>query len=148
MNLFAPLYEKCNTGTNAAKYAVLSDFPSLIDIEPSGLCNMRCVFCPTGVGALKRDQGFMKAATFEKIAVECAEHGTAIRMIGWGEPLLNPAIVWFVRRASQLGVLTHINTNASKLSRALAAQLVQAGLSSIKVSFQGADRASYREMRQ
>lgn len=147
MNVFQPLYDACNTGTNAAKYAALAGFPSLIDIEPSGLCNQRCSMCPTGLMSLGRPQNFMAEATFDKIVWECMEHGTAIRMIGWGEPTLNPNIVEFVSRAYVSGLDTHINTNGTKIDAYMAAALIDAGLSSLKFSFQGVDRESYREMR-
>ena len=147
MNAFQPLYDACNTGTNAAKLAVLSDFPSLIDIEPSGLCNQRCLMCPTGLGALGRPQNFMSLETFGKIVDECGRHGTAIRFIGWGEPTLNPNIVDFIVNAFDLGLLTHLNTNGTKIDSYMASALIDAGLSSLKFSFQGIDRESYLAMR-
>ena len=147
MNAFQPLYDACNTGTNAAKLAVLSDFPSLIDIEPSGLCNQRCLMCPTGLGALGRPQNFMSLETFGKIVDECGRHGTAIRFIGWGEPTLNPNIVDFIVNAFDLGLLTHLNTNGTKIDSYMASGLIDAGLSSLKFSFQGIDRESYLAMR-
>ena len=148
LNPFAKLYEKQNTGTAQEKHDTLPDFPRLIDIEPVGLCNFRCVCCPTGLQTLTRKQGFMDADTFDSIVEQCAEHGTAIRFIGWGEPLLHPKIVSFVFTATGYGLLTHLNTNASKLTPDLAEQLVDAGLSSIKFSFQGVDRETYAETRQ
>jgi radical SAM protein with 4Fe4S-binding SPASM domain len=69
-------------------------------------------------------------------------------MIGWGEPLLHPKVILWVREAADAGLLVHINTNASHINGGTAAPLVHAGLSSIKFSFQGVDRTSYREMRQ
>ena len=72
-----------------------------------------------------------------------------IRYIGFGEPLMHPEIVDFVKEAAQgYGRLTHINTNASKLTPELAKDLVEAGLCSIKFSFQGFNRATYAMMRQ
>ena len=46
-----------------------------------------------------------------------------------------------------MGRLTHINTNASKLTYGMACDLVDAGLTSIKFSFQGTDRETYKMMR-
>lgn len=147
MNPFAPLYEKQNTGTAEQKFASLPDFPRLIDIELTNACNFRCLMCPTGNHSMQRKTGFMDARTFYAILTECAPHETALRFVRWGEPLLHPSVVSFVQAASDVGLLTHINTNGSKLTYDLAEQLIDAGLSSIKFSFQGVDRKSYEEMR-
>ncbi len=147
MNPFSPLYAKCNSGTAANKHAMLLGGPLIIDVEPVGLCNFRCVFCPTGLQALGRPGGFMTEETFRAILDKTRMWGTAIRLIGWGEPLMHPKIVEFVAAATFQNRLTHINTNGSKLDEAMAIKLVDAGLSSIKFSFQGIDRSSYEAMR-
>ena len=148
VNPFAPLYEIQNSGTVETKARDIPAFPRLIDVELTSLCNFRCVMCPTGLLALKRPSGFMSVATFMGIVAECSGYGTALRLIGWGEPTLHPNVVDFVRAAGKVGLLTHINTNASKITPGLAEALVDAGLSSIKFSFQGTDHDTYAEMRQ
>lgn len=142
-NPFAPLYATCNSGSNASKYASLAPFPKIIDVELTSACNFRCLMCPTGNLSLKRPAGFMEQATFRALVTQCPAD-TAYRFIGWGEPLLHPEITEFV--GWPLG-LTHINTNGSKLTPALAEDLIRVGLKSLKFSFQGADRKSYAEMR-
>ncbi len=147
MNPFSPLYAKCNNGAAADKHALLSGGPIIVDVEPVGLCNFRCVFCPTGLKALGRPGGYMSEETFASLIDKTRMWGTAIRLIGWGEPLMHPKIVDFVKAAHDAQRLTHINTNGSKLTRELAEELVEAGLSSIKFSFQGIDREGYESMR-
>ena len=147
MNPFAAIYKSCNSGDPAEKYADLPDFPSVIDIEPTGLCNFKCLMCPTGVNALGRPQGFMKWEVWKKVVDECEPHGTALRPYGWGEPTLHPRIVDMIACASDAGLMTHMNTNGSRLDQTLAERLIKAGLTSLKFSFQGVDRDSYAEMR-
>lgn len=147
MNPFQPLYDGCNTGDSAGKYADLPDFPRLIDVELTSSCNFRCLMCPTGNLSLKRPAEFMERDTYRRIVAQCEEHGTALRFIGWGEPTLHPGLVRYIWLASDYDILTHLNTNGSKITSDMARKLVQAGLSSIKFSFQGVDRQSYREMR-
>lgn len=147
MNPFQSLYAQCNTGTSAEKYAALPDFPRMLDIELTSACNFRCLMCPTGNLSLKRDAEFMREGTMLEIIDQCRDHVPGLRLIGWGEPLLNVSIVDFIIAATEIGSPTHLNTNGSLLTRHLAIDLVDAGLSSIKFSFQGVDAASYREMR-
>jgi len=146
MNPFQDRYDACNGGTNASKYAELPDFPCIIDVELTSSCNFRCLMCPTGNRSLKRPAVLMTDKTLLAIIDQCVEHDTALRFIGWGEPTLHPVLVPALRQAR--GLLTHINTNGSKITPEFAFDLVEAGLSSIKFSFQGVDAESYEEMRQ
>lgn len=147
MNPFQHLYDDFNHGDPAAKHATLPDFPRMIDLEVTSACNFRCLMCPTGNLSLGRKAEFMTFGTFVRIEEQCARHGTALRFIGWGEPTLHPDLTTMIDLASGHGLLTHLNTNGSKIDRPLANALVAFGLSSIKFSFQGVDRASYLEMR-
>src|SRR3990167_6753998 len=147
MNPFAPLYEKQNTGTAEDKHANLPGFPRLIDVELTNACNFRCLMCPTGNHSMQRTTGFMDERVMYDIIAQCALHDTAIRFVRWGEPTLHTQLVSFIRAATEVGLLTHVNTNGSKMTWDLACDLVDAGLSSIKFSFQGVDEKSYSEMR-
>ena len=148
MNPFSALYEQCNSGDPAEKYRDLPAFPRIIDVELTSACNYSCLFCPTGLHALTRKSGLMSVVTWRRLVDECEQHGTALRIIGWGEGLLHKDAVSFIAYASDAGLLTHLNSNASKITPLLAEQLVDAGLSSIKMSFQGVDRETYAEARQ
>ncbi|HOF19459.1 MAG TPA: SPASM domain-containing protein, partial [Phycisphaerae bacterium] len=53
----------------------------------------------------------------------------------------------YIRKAGEIGCLTHLNTNGSLLTEEMVEHLMKAGLDSIKFSFQGVDRKSFREMR-
>jgi MoaA/NifB/PqqE/SkfB family radical SAM enzyme len=139
MNPFRPLYKACDAGPPVAPY------PIMLDIELTSSCNMRCRMCPTGLRTLERPAGFMEPDVYAAIVAQMT--GRALRFIGWGEPMLHPDLVKFVAAASGRGILTHVNTNGTKLTPTLARELVVAGLSSIKFSFQGVDAPSYLDMR-
>ncbi len=142
MNPFRPLYDLCNSPKGE-----LIDFPRMIDVELTSSCNFRCLMCPTGNRSLDRHAEFMTEETYEKIVDQCAEHGTALRFIGWGEPTLHPRVMGFVGAAFSRGLLTHLNTNGSKITGNMSRGLVGMGLDSIKFSFQGVNRQSYLDMR-
>lgn len=146
-NPFQHLYDECNSGDSAAKLKRLPSFPTHIDVELTSACNYRCLMCPTGNLSLQRPAGFMEWETFDKIVEECTQFGTGIRFIGWGEPMMHPEFFRFVRRAADALLLTHVNTNGSKMDDYAIKMILGVGLDSIKFSFQGTDPASYAEMR-
>lgn len=146
-NPFQSIYEACNAGNSREKLAALPAFPRLLDIEATNSCNFRCLMCPTGNHSMRRKTGFMTEEVYQKIIDEIRETRTPLRFIQWGEPLLHPHILKFLRIAHEHGILTHLNTNGSKLSREVIEELIDSGLDSIKFSFQGVDTKSYLEMR-
>ena len=147
MNPLSHLYEQFNVGDPAEKHANLPAGPLMIDLEPVGVCNLRCVMCPTGLQALGRPGSFMDIETHRSILNKTAPYKSAMRYIGWGEPTLHPHLIKFLKEANSAGRLTHLNTNALKMTSRFAEQLVDSGLDSIKFSFQGTDRTTYQAMR-
>lgn len=147
VNPFQPIYNLCNTGNSVQKFTDLPDFPRLMDIELTNLCNFRCLMCPTGNFSQKRAKGYLADALYEKLLDEVAPHGTALRFIRFGEPTMHPRFIDYIRMASDRGLLTHVNTNGSKLDDDTIRALCDIPLSSLKFSFQGVDAKSYGEMR-
>ena len=146
-NPFQPLYDMCNAGDSHRKHRELPAFPRMIDIETTNTCNFRCLMCPTGNYSQQRPKGFLDKELFYRVLEQCKPHGTAIRFIRWGEPLTHPDIIEFVQACTDAGIMTHLNTNGSKLDDHMMDALIGAGLTSLKYSFQGVDRKSYHEMR-
>lgn len=129
--------------------AIPLETPFVIQIEPTGFCNLRCNFCPSGDenSGIKRD--VMSMETFELFINQCMEFKDkikALRIIGIGEPLLNKNIVKFVELAkkSQAFEKVEITTNATLLNNALSESLVDAGLDTILVSLEGLNSESYK----
>ena len=146
-NPFSPIYQSCNSGNSKEKLVTLPDFPRLIDIELTNTCNFRCLMCPTGNMTQIRKKGFMKDSVFNKILDEIKDRLTPLRFIRWGEPTMHPKFLDYIHKAKQLNILCHINTNGSFLNEENITEVIDTGLDSIKFSFQGVDRKSYKEMR-
>ncbi len=146
-NPFQPFYDNCNAGNSRAKFDNLPEFPRFVDIELTNTCNFRCLMCPTGNLSLTRPAGFMSEEIYKKIIDQLEPHKSALRFIQWGEPTLHPQFLEFVSMAKDAGLLTHLNTNGSKMPPDYIEEMIERGLDSIKFSFQGVDRKSYEEMR-
>ena len=61
--------------------------------------------------------------------------------------MLHPAIYDVIRRAKELDIAVHLNTNGMMLSPSIAKMLISTGVDSIKISMQGYDRQSYAKVR-
>ena len=146
-NPFNPIYQLCNSGDSKEKLAQLPGYPRYIDIELTNVCNFRCLMCPTGNFSQNRKKGFMTDAVFYEILNNIVARKIPLRFIRWGEPTLHPKLMDYISAVKSLDILCHINTNGSLLTPDKISELIDAGLDSIKFSFQGVDAGSYSEMR-
>lgn len=147
VNKFDAIYAQCNQGDPVDKYENSRNFPLYMDLELSNHCNYHCLMCPTGTGVVKRPRGYMSEETFDKILEEIKDYKTPLRFIRWGEPTLHKEFFSFIKKAKDLGLMCHVNTNGTLIDADGFQQLLDMELDSIKFSFQGIDAKSYKEMR-
>jgi radical SAM protein with 4Fe4S-binding SPASM domain len=104
--------------------------------------------CPTGSGVSKRQKGFMSDSVFKKIMDEVRGRNIGFLIKGWGEPLLHPKCIEYIKIIKQEGHLCMLYTNSMLLNEGNIAALIDSGLDKIKFSVQGVNNESYGEMRQ
>jgi radical SAM protein with 4Fe4S-binding SPASM domain len=127
--------------------------PFTVLIEPSSLCNFRCIQCFQSV---KDDTGFAKSrgnmplARFERVIEQLkAWPGPKVKVLKlslYGEPLVNPRFCEMLSIAREADIADRIETttNASLLSRDVAEELVQSRLDYTRVSVYALDQAKHR----
>ncbi len=131
--------------TNPAKFDLI-DFPWHVDVELTNDCNMTCLFC--GRNEMEREVGYMNPAVFRKTVDQCVEYGCkGIRLIRWGEPLLNEDIFDHMRYVKEKGLYLHLTNNGSFLTKENREKILDIGVDCLIVSLQGVDEAGYAEMR-
>jgi len=109
---------------------------SWIDINPTELCNRRCVFCPrVDPDDYPNQPLHMSLDLAGKIAAELRDlsYGGAVVLSGFGEPTLHPQ---FGELVAILGPTCRLElvTNGDTLSPAVVRSLVDAGLDYFVVS--------------
>jgi radical SAM protein with 4Fe4S-binding SPASM domain len=126
--------------------------PFTVLIEPSGLCNFRCVQC---FQSLKEKSYFsetkanMPLDRFRRVLDQLASwSGPKIKVLKltiYGEPLVSPDFPEMARLAVASGVAERVEmtTNGSLLKPAISEQLVAAGLDYIRVSIYGATQEKH-----
>lgn len=125
-------------------------FPIHLDVESTGVCNLRCPFCATTTKTWGPDEpGYMKLALFRHIIDEGAVEGLcSIKLSFRGEPTLHPHLSEMVAYAKRKGILdVYFNTNATLLTEALVHRLIDAGLDRISISFEGISKEAYEVYR-
>jgi pyruvate-formate lyase-activating enzyme len=122
--------------------------PRKIYIEPTNICNYRCVHCVHN-GALTRKQGYLDLELYKRRMdeIEDLRLHSKIQFTGVGEPLLHPRWDEIVRHAADKGFFTLMNSNASLLTPENCERLVASGLDYLHVSIDGLTKATYESIR-
>lgn len=130
--------------------------PFTLLFDPASVCNFKCVCCfhnePDICSYLSK--GLMKFEDFRKIADDLAawegDRLKVIRIIGFGEPLLNPDTPRMVKYLKRLDVAERIEitTNASLLRPALSRQLIDSGLDYIRCSIYSVNQKRHEALTQ
>jgi len=121
------------------------EYPIIMNIEIINTCNFRCIMCP--IWKMKRPIGKMSFELWKKIIDEISGKVEMIMPHIFGESLLHPEIVKFVKYAKEAGVNVSIDTNASVLSKKKAEDLFKAGLDKITICFDGHTKKIYEKVR-
>lgn len=123
-----------------AKKQFIADYPLLVDIELSSVCNLKCPFCYTISDDFKKKVNvkLMDFELFKKIIDEIGEKVFAIRLSLRGEPTIHPKFIEAIKYAKEKGIKeVSTLTNGSKLTPEFFTQCLDAGIDWITLSFDG-----------
>ncbi|MBQ9502609.1 MAG: radical SAM protein [Lentisphaeria bacterium] len=130
-------------------------FPYVMYIEPTNLCNFKCIFCPTGdkelLKKVGRPAGKMEMPLFRKIIDEIKKSGHRLRLLSLykdGEPLVHPDFPEMVRYAADSGICDRIWTksNGALLNPELNKRLVSCGLTWLGISVEAVTGRKYLDI--
>lgn len=122
------------------------EIPLCICIEPTNICNFKCLMCWQSTEEYKHEGGpffNMDMDLFHKILVDiqalCKKTKKKIKLVklySTGEPLLHPEIAVMVREIKEADICNQveITTNGALLTKAIAESFVQSGLDYLRVS--------------
>lgn len=130
---------------------VLDDFPPYLQIEPSSICNYRCVFCfETDKVFTKRSNGFMghmSLDTFKGIVDQAEGYVEFLSLASRGEPLLCPDIEPMLAYTRGKFLNLKLNTNASLLDESKCHAILQSGIKTLVFSADAAEEPLYGKLR-
>jgi MoaA/NifB/PqqE/SkfB family radical SAM enzyme len=116
--------------------------PYLINSEPTGFCNLRCLFCPTGKRS-DRAGGFTDPAIYERLFKEIGKFTYLMTMHGWGEPTLHKELPRIISMAHRHRIFTVVTTNGSLLTREMSRKIILSGLDYLILSCDGISEETY-----
>jgi len=122
------------------------EFPFWLNLEPTNRCQLDCFFCSRQTS--RRPLGEMSLETLDLIVEEAASQAAAgrkcaLRLTGWGEPLLHSQIGRFVTRIKQAGLPLKIYTNGLALSPELMDLFFALEVDDLQFSMQGLTPRQY-----
>jgi uncharacterized Fe-S cluster-containing radical SAM superfamily protein len=129
----------------------IDDFPPCVQIEPTSICNYRCVFCYQTDRNLTQGRnghmGMMPLETFKRVVDELTGNVEAVTLASRGEPLMCRDIEAMLEYVSGRFLGLKINTNASLLTESKAHALLAADPNTLVFSCDAADPELYAKLR-
>lgn len=131
---------------NTAVRSETPPFPRLMQVEVSNYCNHSCVFC--ACRSMRRRKQQIAADLFRRLAREGYDLGAReMGMFAGAESMTCRRLEDYVAYAKGLGFeYLYLSTNGALGDQARFKRLIDAGLSSIKFSVNGAPREVYRKI--
>ena len=130
---------------------IIDDYPPYLQIEPTSICNYRCVFCyQTDNLFNKKTNGFMghmSLDTFQKIVDQAENNIEFISIASRGEPLICPDICEMLKYTHGKFLNLKLNTNASLLDEKKSHAILQSGVKTLVFSADAAETKLYSELR-
>ena len=129
-----------------------TDFPLYLLIEPTSVCNIRCVMCfqvDESFSKKKEYLGFMDIELFKKIINDAKENNCqAITLASRGEPTLHKQFNEMMKILKKSNILDlKINTNATVLTEEKSRQILDANFSEVVFSVDAGTKETYESIR-
>ena len=131
------------------KTKTIREYPLLVDLELSSVCNLHCPMCYTITEEFRQKvkRGFLELSLYKRIIDEISENVYAVRLSLRGEPTLHPQFLDAISYAKGKGIKEiSFLTNCSKLDLDFFKKIVDAGADWITISIDGTDE-EYEKIR-
>ena len=137
--------ERIDNVTNITHLQVKAPAPKSIKVSLDDACQFRCGFCSRKDAA---GSGVMSWETYTRLVDEMTSEGIAeLGLFYIGEPMMAKNLADAVRYAKNAGIeYVFLTTNGALATRAKVKELMEAGLDSLKFSFNYADGAQIKEV--
>ena len=133
------------------KLKILEEYPPNIQIEPTSLCNLRCIMCyqsdKSFSGKSKGFMGYMDFDLLKKVIDEIEGKVEAVTFASRGEPTLHPQLDKFLQYCEGKFLGFKLNTNATLLNEKKIHMLLSSDLQQLVLSIDEKDKENYEKIR-
>lgn len=144
------LYHRYRYDVYPQKYKI-DNYPPYLQIEPSSLCNYKCVFCyQTDKSFFKKstpEMGQMSLELYQQIVDEVEGKVEFLSLASRGEPLMAKNIEEMLKYSVGKFLNLKINTNASLLNEKKIHALLSGGVKTVVFSADAAEEPLYSQLR-
>jgi putative metalloenzyme radical SAM/SPASM domain maturase len=130
--------------------AALRDFPAKLFVETTTRCNLNCFMCVKQNRGSEVSEGDFSPELFTRLEA-AFPHLEALILNGVGEPLLNPHLESFIRRAKKLMPASGwigFQSNGLLMTHLRALSLIDAGLDTVCISIDAVAPEQFRSLRE
>jgi MoaA/NifB/PqqE/SkfB family radical SAM enzyme len=120
--------------------------PFVVELSLTYRCECNCYMCGLPLRHAAGQQT-LDVGDFERLVGTLAAMGSEVISLGGGEPLLFDGLDRLVATISGRGLACKLNTSGGPLTGSLARDLVQAGLSAVAISLDGASAEVHDNLR-
>ncbi|MCK5601288.1 radical SAM protein [Candidatus Pacearchaeota archaeon] len=121
--------------------------PYIATFEVANVCNLQCLYCPTGQGKLDRKPSNIKLSILNEVIDQVGKYIFVVNLFNFGEPLLNKQIPKMIELCHKHKMLTTISTNLNIIDKRLLNKICEAGLDYLILSIDGACQETYVKYR-
>ena len=129
----------------------IDSFPPCLQIEPTSICNYRCLFCYQVDEEFTQKangmMGMMSFDLFKRIIDQTEGQCEAVSLASRGEPLICPHIEAMLRYMSGKFLAIKLNTNAWFLDEKLCHVILESGINTVVFSVDAASEPAYSKLR-
>jgi len=129
----------------------VDQFPPLVQIEPTSICNYRCVFCyqidPRLSNKKNGHMGIMSLDTFKQVIDQLEGQLEGVTLASRGEPTVNKNLPEMLAYMSGKFLATKVNTNAYLLNEKMSHAILKADLQTLVFSADAAVEPLYSQLR-
>lgn len=143
MTNFLKVYYEIKMGKSVVKSK-----PFVLFLETTNICNLHCNFCLCGKGKNGgRTKRHMSFEEMKRSLDEVVDYLYVVQLYNWGEPLLNPDLIKFIKYFHSKRVFTIISSNMNFTQFVLTDEIVRSGLDYFIAAIDGMSAATYKQYR-
>ena len=129
---------------------ITTEFPLVLNIEPTNDCNAKCYYCPREKSAKKRGIHYLSIEDFKSVVDQISKNKLImLNLHKDGEPLLHkdlPEMVEYIKQKNAAQII-HLNTNGILINSKTGHGIIERGIDDITISIDAAREETYYRLK-